>query len=129
MAEGLLKMYVEDPDLFWQFIYGIAPGFIACLLYGLLLQSRDLNGRTTSGWKMFRFVALVNVASLSWIGYLTNWSFANMTNEEAVFSVGLYALVLMFPLCYGAMTGMWLLRVYWFVKRTVHRYRPSGPRT
>ncbi len=122
-VEGLLAMYVDNPALFWQFIICIAPGFVFGVMYGLLVQSRELNGKKAPPWQMFKVFSLTNIASILWTGYIFDWPFADMTAGIIALSVGLYALVLSFPILGGMMAGLWLMNAYWFLQRTAHQLR------
>jgi hypothetical protein len=121
--DGFINMYEHDPALFWQIVYAVTPGFVAGVLYGLLVHSRELNGRTTTSRQMWRFTFLTNAASLLWIGYMTDWPLANMTIDVAALVIGLYALALMWPIVVGMMTGMRLMQAYWFLRRTSNLLR------
>lgn len=118
-TEGLVRLYLESPDEFWRFFFGFAPGFVICVLYGLLLQSREFHGKRNSGWKMFRFILIVNGVSLLWTYIISSWSISSMTVGEATLVFILYGFLYMFPILGGTMTGMYLMKSYWFVKRTI----------
>lgn len=121
--EGLIRMYIENPVLFWQFITCSAPGFVAGLLYGLLVQSRELNGKKSPPWEMAKFFLLTNIASIVWTGYIFSWPLADLTAGIIVFIVCGYAVVLMTPILAGMIAGLWLMKAYWFLQRTVYKLR------
>ena len=126
--EGLLKMYIEDEALFWQFILGIAPCFIIGVLYGLLVQSRELCQKKTKGKEMFIVVSCTIIASLLWFVYIFGWPFNEATVHAILLAFGLNAFMLVFPFLGGMMTGLFLMKVYWFVQRTIRQSHFSDVR-
>ncbi len=110
-VEGLTRMYVEQPDMFWMTIWGITPTFTLGFFWGVWLQSKEPYGRTISMWKG---VAIITTIGVVWVYFYTNWlAFDDI--PMMFLELLLTTFLLMFPLLGGAMTGMWILKAYCFV--------------
>ena len=114
--EGLLKMYVEDPALFWDFIRIIAPIFIGGLVFGAYVQVREFRMGTTTNGLMWRALLGGIVLSVFWANLY--WHVFDVPNFGALLiTLTIIALVLSFPLIGGVMTGRWLVNAYRWARR------------
>lgn len=122
-VEGLFNMYVHDPALFWRFMLGITPGFVIAVPYGLLEQSRELNNRKSPRWGTLKFILVTDLLSQLWIAYVFDWPYSDMTVTLSLVVLVLYGFVLMFPILGGIITGLWLMKMYWFTVQTIRRFQ------
>jgi hypothetical protein len=121
---GLARMHSEQPEMFWSFIYTIAPGFIVMMPFGMLEQSRFMNGRRSSS--PFWLIAIAaDMATVALTCYKSEWF---PIDDPLSLAVGLIlaAMLYAFPVLGGAQSGAYIWSAFCFVYRVWHRIRSQA---
>lgn len=114
--EGLMLMHSERPDMFWQFMLAIAPVFGISAASGFRCAVQEARGRLPGFRRFLAELLCLTGLAVTWTWFLyPEWFSSDGVTLYKI--LGLWFLVMMFPVMVGLMVGICTFRVLFWLAR------------
>jgi hypothetical protein len=120
--DGMMRMYLENPATFWQFLLAITPALVMGFVYGLLEQSRQLCKKPPIPGRNLRFILRAEAVNILWASTVYQWL---PSNGQQLLGASFMYFIMLFPLIGAAIAGIHALNVYWFIRKHWPRFHFS----